>query len=85
MMSSAWLAALVVVILIGILVSWRAATAQRWYDRSEHIRKTASLVVGFLIAIVFLASGDPLRSFIGILLIALGSLYLFVERPWETI
>lgn len=83
MTMSAWLIALVVVILVGLFVTWRSAAAQRWYDRSERTRKLASIIGGTLIAIVFLASGDPVRSFVGIVLVALVALYLFIEEPWR--
>lgn len=80
-----WLIAIVVILLIGIIVSTRTRTAQRWYDRTESARKAISVVIGILVAVVFLASGDPIRSIIGIFIIAIGALYLFIERPWDRV
>lgn len=82
-MTNAWLIAGIVVVFVGAVATWRSSTAQRWYLRAERIRKPVSLVVGGLIAIVFLASGDPFKTLIGILILAVGSLYAFIERPWE--
>ena len=84
-MQTAWLAALVVALVVGVLVWLRTDTAERWYYRTESARKIGSIVVGVLIAVVFLSSGDPIRSLIGILLVAIGSLYLFIEAPWRRI
>ena len=80
-----WVLAGVIVVIVGIIVSTRTKTARRWYHRTETIRKGGSIVVGSLIAVVFLASGDPIRSLIGMLLIAVGALYLFIEEPWRRI
>lgn len=80
-----WIAAIAVIVLVGLISTYRSTTARRFYNRSEQIRKAGSIVVGSLIALVFLASGDPLRILIGILILAVGALYLFIERPWSRI
>ena len=80
-----WLLAGFIVVIVGIIVSTRTKTARRWYNRTETVRKVGSVIVGTLIAVVFLASGDPMRSLIGILLIAVGALYVFIEEPWRQI
>ena len=84
-MSVAFLAAIAVIAIIGIIATYRSSMARRWYTRTEQLRKTGSIVIGGLIAIVFLASGDPLRTLIGILLVAVGALYIFIERPWSRV
>ncbi|AUX09284.1 hypothetical protein AArcSl_1655 [Halalkaliarchaeum desulfuricum] len=69
------------IVLTWLWVRKNPETAERTYGWLERSRKVTGSIIVILLAFTFLQSGVVLLQVVAIVMLILGALYFFVERP----
>lgn len=74
-----------VVTITYLVVQWRRDRVERSYERGKRYRELGTMAAAVVIAWLFIRSGDPVRMAVALLLFALATVYVAIERPHKEV